>query len=157
MAERIWDIFVLLSKLKDLLTYSLFKSEGKRSTSFPPKASLTVLLVLWGAQRFSGIHHCSFFWFLCVTRFACGSDFFQETPFEYAEGGHGGSGTQGTLWSLQIWGPFFLSWGWASHRSLALPDVWRPGSFLCLILLSPLVIASVLSVWSLTWSVSGHQ
>lgn len=26
----------------------------------------------------------------------------------------------------------FLSWGWASHGSLALPDVWRPGFFLCL-------------------------
>lgn len=36
------------------------------------------------------------------------------------------------------------------HGSLALPDVWRPGSFLCLILLSPLVIASVLSGWSST-------
>lgn len=32
----------------------------------------------------------------------------QETPFEYVEGGHSGSGTQGTLWSLQIWGPFFI-------------------------------------------------
>lgn len=32
----------------------------------------------------------------------------QETPFEYVEGrGHSGSGTQGTLWSLQIWGAFF--------------------------------------------------
>ncbi|KAM7380554.1 hypothetical protein PAMP_003841 [Pampus punctatissimus] len=30
-------------------------------------------------------------------RSACGSDYFQETPFEYIEGGHGGSGTQGTL------------------------------------------------------------
>ena len=39
-------------------------------------------------------------------------------------------------------GPFFSSRDWASHGSLALPDVWRPDSFLRLILLSPLVIAS---------------
>lgn len=100
---------------------------------------------MWRAHRFSGIHHHPFSRLIYVLRSACGSDCFQETIFEYVEGGHGGSGTQGTLWSLQIWGPF-LSWGWASHGSLALPDVWRPGSFLCLILLSPLVIASVLGL-----------
>ena len=51
---------------------------------------------------------------------------------------------------------FFLSWGWASHGSLALPDVWRPGFFLCLILPTPLVNAYILGLWW-TWRVSGHQ
>lgn len=38
---------------------------------------------------------------------ACASCSFQEALFEYTEGGQSCSGTQGTLWSLQIWGLFF--------------------------------------------------
>lgn len=63
---------------------------------------------VWRAHRFSGIHRRPFSCLVYVLRSARGSDFFQETPFEYVEGGHGGSGTQGTLWSPQIWEPFFF-------------------------------------------------
>lgn len=81
--------------------------------------------LLFCVERFSGIHRCSFSCLIYVPRSACGSDLFQETPFEYAEGGHGGSGTQGTLWSLQIWGPFFF-------LSPRLSESWKPCPARCL-------------------------
>lgn len=84
----------------------------------------SLLIFLQSAHRFSGIHHCPFSCLVYVPRSACGSGFFQETPFEYVEGGRGGSGTQGTLWSLQIWGPFFFI--------PRLSESWKPCPARCL-------------------------
>lgn len=57
----------------------------------------TFIYFMGKRHRFSGIHRYPFSCLICVPRSASGSDLFQGSPFEYAEGGHGGSGTQGTL------------------------------------------------------------
>lgn len=55
-------------------------SQLQRTPPFLSQASLNIFIL---SGRFSGVHHCPFWR-------SAGAWRFQETPFEYDAGGHGG-------------------------------------------------------------------